>query len=107
VEIDLDGRNPSEFRLCVMDSGPGVAEEFLPSFFDPFAKRSTIDDHGVGLGLSIAKRAIVASHGTISAQNRSGGGLLIVITLPAVTSHADAEMPQMARLDYLSQETAR
>lgn len=96
VEIDLDGRNPSEFRLSVMDSGPGVAEEFLPYFFDPFAKRSAIDDHGVGLGLSIAKRAIVASHGIISAQNRPGGGLLIAITLPAVTSHADTEMPQMA-----------
>lgn len=96
VEIDLDGRSPREFRLRVMDSGPGVAEEFLPYFFDPFAKRSAIDDHGVGLGLSIAKRAIVASHGTISAQNRSGGGLLISITLPAVTSHAYADMPQMA-----------
>lgn len=96
VEIELDGRDPREFRLRVMDSGPGVAEQFLASFFDPFAKRSVTDDHGVGLGLSIAKRAIVASHGTISARNRSGGGLLISIVLPAVTSHADVEAPQMA-----------
>jgi two-component system OmpR family sensor kinase len=108
VEIDLDGRDPHEFRLQVMDSGPGVAEEFLPFFFDAFAKRSATDDHSVGLGLSIAKRAIVASHGTISAQNRPQGGLLISITLPAVTSHAGMEMPQIAEAgNPLSPEMAR
>lgn len=108
VEIDLDGRDPREFRLQVMDRGPGVAEEFLPSFFDPFAKRSATEDHGVGLGLSIAKRAIVASHGAISVRNRPGGGLLIAIALPAETSYAYVEAPQMAQAgELLVTETAR
>ena len=97
VEIELDGTDPRQFHLRILDSGPGVAEEFLPSFFDPFAKRSAMDDHGVGLGLSIAKRAIVACNGTITAQNRPGGGLAISITLPAVTSHAESDVPEMAQ----------
>jgi two-component system sensor histidine kinase KdpD len=76
--------------------------------FEAFAQRSATADHSVGLGLSIAKRAIVASHGTISARNRPQGGLLISITLPAVTSHAGMEMPQIAEAgNPLSPEMAR
>ncbi|OSQ37431.1 sensor histidine kinase [Thalassospira mesophila] len=37
---------------------------------------------GFGLGLSIAQRAILAHGGTIAAQNRAGGGLIVRITLP-------------------------
>jgi two-component system OmpR family sensor kinase len=92
IEITLDG-NGKEYRLAVMDNGPGVAEEFLPSFFEPFAKRSATDDHsGVGLGLSIAKRAIVANQGTISVSNRPTGGLMIVIALPAAANQAAMEL---------------
>ncbi|HEY2859985.1 MAG TPA: ATP-binding protein [Terracidiphilus sp.] len=91
VEIELDGTSPYEFIVRVMDSGPGVAAEFLPDFFEPFAKRSATEDPGVGLGLSIAKRAIIACSGEISARNRKGGGLDISIRLPAVTSHSSTE----------------
>jgi two-component system OmpR family sensor kinase len=97
VEIELDATNSGEFRLRILDTGPGVPEEFLPSFFEPFAKRSAMDDHGVGLGLSIAKRAIIACNGTITVHNRTEGGLAISITLPAVTSHAGANIPQFVQ----------
>ncbi|MDB5740544.1 MAG: hypothetical protein JWP16_1584 [Alphaproteobacteria bacterium] len=90
VELSLTDRGDQEFAVTVIDSGPGVPEQFLPSFFDPFAKRSVTDEHGVGLGLSIAKRAIIATRGTISAQNRPTGGLMITITLPAASVSMDA-----------------
>jgi two-component system OmpR family sensor kinase len=76
-------RNGDTFHLEVLDNGPGVREEFLPAFFKPFVRRSLAHEQGVGLGLSIAKRAIVANYGSISARNRPGGGLIIAITLPA------------------------
>lgn len=95
VMLELDGREPGELRLTVTDSGPGVAEEYLPTFFDPFAKRSASDEHGVGLGLAIAKRAIIACNGTVSACNRRGGGLMISIRLPAVTSHSDVALAEL------------
>ena len=88
VMVELDGHDAGAFCLGILDNGPGVAEECLPFFFDPFAKRAPSDDHSVGLGLSIARRAIVASNGTIMARNRTGGGLAIAITLPAVAAHA-------------------
>ncbi|MDB5734622.1 MAG: hypothetical protein JWN16_1259 [Alphaproteobacteria bacterium] len=90
VELSLTEHGDQEFAVTVTDSGPGVPEQFLPSFFDPFAKRSVTDEHGVGLGLSIAKRAIIATRGTISAQNRPTGGLMITITLPAASVSMDA-----------------
>ena len=89
VEVTLDSRQEDRFHLSVLDRGPGVSEKFLPSFFEPFARRSADDDHsGVGLGLSIAKRAILATNGTISVANRPTGGLAIAIVLPAALNHA-------------------
>lgn len=96
IAVTLEGNNGREFRLGIQDNGPGVAEECLPFFFEPFAKRSPTDDHSVGLGLSIAKRAIVACNGSISARNRGDGGLAIAIALPAVASHAYAEAVEPA-----------
>lgn len=87
VQITLT-RIGDNFELNVFDNGPGVREEFLPSFFQPFVRRSLVHEQGVGLGLSIAKRAIVANYGSISAQNRVGGGLAISITLPAESAGA-------------------
>jgi two-component system, OmpR family, sensor kinase len=82
IQVTLN-RSAGAFHLRVLDNGPGVREEFLPSFFEPFVRRSLAHEQGVGLGLSIAKRAIVANYGSISAQNRAQGGLMISITLPA------------------------
>lgn len=88
VEVTLEGKNDGNFYLAVMDRGPGVSAEFLPSFFEPFARRSTDNEHGgVGLGLSIAKRAVLATGGMISVANRENGGLAIFITLPAALQH--------------------
>lgn len=81
VQVALN-RKGNVFHLSVLDNGPGVREEFLPSFFEPFVRRSLAHEQGVGLGLSIAKRAIVANDGAIAAHNRPGGGLEIAITLP-------------------------
>jgi signal transduction histidine kinase len=41
---------------------------------------------GSGLGLAISKRCIEACGGTVTAQNREGGGLEVVIILPSPQS---------------------
>jgi signal transduction histidine kinase len=56
--------------IRVRDRGPGVPEESLPRLFDPFYRVADARDRqsgGVGLGLSITKRA-VAFHGGRSKQ---------------------------------------
>jgi len=80
VSVTVDGgRNACAIRIA--DHGPGVPGESLGRIFEPFVRLGKGKSHGVGLGLAIAKRAIVVHGGTIAAENREGAGLAIVITL--------------------------
>jgi len=45
-------------------------------------------NQGYGLGLAIAERAIAAHGGTISAHNRTSGGLCVVVCLPPASVDA-------------------
>ncbi|MGO4879728.1 MAG: sensor histidine kinase [Bryobacteraceae bacterium] len=68
----------------IRDYGPGVPEEALERIFDAFYRVDTARDRasgGAGLGLSIARRAIVLHKGTIRARN-ADPGLLVEIDLP-------------------------
>lgn len=69
----------------IADDGPGIPEEMLTRAFEPFfrvdAARTSTD--GAGLGLAIAKEIIVRHRGRLSLANRSGGGLIQTIEMPA------------------------
>jgi signal transduction histidine kinase len=73
--------------VTVRDHGPGVPEAKLPYIFDPFFRveesRECVTG-GIGLGLSIARRAIQLHQGTITAEN-SSPGLRVQITIPRNT----------------------
>jgi two-component system, OmpR family, sensor histidine kinase BaeS len=79
--VRIDGRSTAEgIVLEVVDDGPGIPPELLPTVFDRFAKSA--DSRGSGLGLAIA-RAIVESHGgRIAADSPPGGGTTIRLVLP-------------------------
>ena len=83
VEVEAIERPAGRLLLRVLDRGPGVAEEDLPHIFEPFFRgvRDSVD-HGFGLGLAIARRAIDAHGGSIAITNREGGGLAVEISLP-------------------------
>jgi two-component system sensor histidine kinase KdpD len=72
-------------EVRVADGGPGVPSEHLPYLFDKFYR---VDGRkpgtGIGLGLAISKGLVEAHGGSIWANNRPGGGLEIVFTLPVV-----------------------
>jgi two-component system OmpR family sensor kinase len=82
VETSLsDSRE--HYLVRVLDTGPGVPQHELADVFTPFfrsAESAVTDGHG--LGLAIARRAIEAHGGTISASNRRAGGLAVVMALP-------------------------
>jgi len=80
LESGISGK---QFRLAVLDRGPGVSETELTRIFQPFF-RGTVQPSstGYGLGLAIAKRVVASLGGTIVAANRSGGGLAVEILLP-------------------------
>jgi two-component system sensor histidine kinase CpxA len=74
-------------KITISDSGPGVPEELLTQIFDPFVRvdqsRNSASG-GLGLGLSIARRAVLLHHGTINAKNLHPG-LQVTISLPTGT----------------------
>ena len=83
VEISLS-LSDSHAVVAVRDYGPGVPEEALPRLFDAFYRVGPHRDRnsgGIGLGLSIARRAIELHHGVIRARNAQPG-LQVEMELP-------------------------
>jgi two-component system OmpR family sensor kinase len=71
-----------EFEIVISDQGPGVAEADLDQLFRPFFRGQQKRRDGIGLGLTIAQRAVTAHHGRIEARNLPDGGLSVTICLP-------------------------
>jgi signal transduction histidine kinase len=68
----------------IRDHGPGVSEELLSQIFKPFFRVEEARDTnsgGIGLGLSIAMRAVQVHQGAITAENAKPG-LKVQIVLP-------------------------
>ena len=95
IQVHLAALN-GRARITTRDRGPGVPESSLPLLFEPFYR---VDSHrnresgGVGLGLSIARRAVELHHGQIKASNAQPG-LSVEITLPLVEKAGEAKGPR-------------
>ncbi len=87
VEVTL-AEDADNTTIEIRDHGPGVPEELLSQIFKPFFRVEAARDAnsgGVGLGLSIAMRAVQLHQGTIRGENASPG-LRVKITLPCLPS---------------------
>ena len=72
-------------RIVVRDSGTGVPAQALEEIFKPFYRVDTDRNRGTGgagLGLAIARRAVAAHGGTITARNAEPG-LEVTINIPS------------------------
>ena len=74
-----------EVRVIVDDDGPGVPPSDLERVFEPFvrleASRSR-ETGGAGLGLAIARSIFRGHGGDVRLENRPGGGLRAIASLP-------------------------
>lgn len=86
VEVSTTARD-GRAVLAVANTGPTIPPEAVGRLFQPFLRldgRRVGHDSGHGLGLSIVD-AIAAAHGAaITARARTGGGLSIEVTFPAI-----------------------
>ncbi len=90
IAVSTDDRN---VIVTVADRGCGIAEEDLQHIFQKFyTTRSKDPDtrYGIGLGLAICQSIVEAHGGTISAENRAGGGASFTFTLPLGGEKNDA-----------------
>jgi two-component system sensor histidine kinase CpxA len=84
VEVSVT-REPYKVNISISDDGSGIPEAELQKIFEPFYRVSVAREResgGVGLGLSIAYRAIQTHGGEIRAFNNENGGLKLIIHLP-------------------------
>lgn len=87
VEVTAEpGQQRGGIEIRVADRGPGLPEPQLEKIFEPFYRVEEARDRatgGHGLGLAIAAAAVRRHQGEISARNRAGGGLELIVRLPS------------------------
>lgn len=71
-------------RVSITDTGVGIQPEDLPRIFERFYKADrSRGGGGTGLGLAVARHAVEAHGGAISAESIPGEGSTFVFTVPA------------------------
>ena len=71
--------------VVVADAGPGIPEAEQARVLEPFTRGDASRNRakgGMGLGLAIARAAILREGGALALANRAEGGLRVTITLP-------------------------
>jgi signal transduction histidine kinase len=84
IALGLD-RATEGWRLSVADRGPGMSDAEKAGAFERFYRGPQAADRygeGVGLGLPVAKSIVEAHGGTLTLEDRDGGGLVAVVMLP-------------------------
>ena len=90
IDPDSNGAAAESVIVCIKDRGPGVPEQNLPNIFRPFYRVDMAREGstgGFGVGLAIAERAVHLHGGSITATNRTDGGLEVNISLPSTSVH--------------------
>lgn len=88
-------REPGSAVLTVEDRGCGLTDEERAAAFEPFyqsPRARLLGRGGVGLGLSVVRRVVRASRGTIQVDSIPGAGSRFTIRLP----EAEAPVPATA-----------
>lgn len=71
----------------IQDECGGIKVEKIHSLFEPYIKEDS-DKSGLGLGLSITKRAIQLIQGSIKVENHPGSGCTFIVEIPQKFSPA-------------------
>lgn len=89
IKLTANVKNEA-LEISVADQGKGIPQESIKLIFEKFyqAPNQTFKKpEGSGLGLAISRKIIELHHGTIRAENRSGGGANIIFSIPLSKSN--------------------
>ncbi|WP_248958158.1 sensor histidine kinase [Sphaerisporangium perillae] len=87
--------------LTVANTGPVVPPEAVEQIFEPFQRLGTARTgrgEGLGLGLSIVRAIATAHDATVTTTARPEGGLTVVVTFPAMSTHAPLTSPRLEQV---------
>ncbi len=86
VSLSLAVVETGGFRLCVSDTGIGIAPENLPKVLVPFVQVDSAYNRkyqGTGLGLPLTKAFAVLHGGTLTIDSTVGRGTSVTVLFPA------------------------
>ncbi|MET0623818.1 MAG: ATP-binding protein, partial [Pyrinomonadaceae bacterium] len=92
VQVRMERVN-SHIEVAVVDTGAGIAPEFLPHVFDRFRQadqRTTRRHGGLGLGLAIVRHLVELHGGSVRAESEGEGrGSTFTVMLPVAPVYAN------------------
>ncbi len=91
VDVSVVSRG-GEIEVAVADRGPGVAPEMRERIFHAFTQAdssSTRTHEGLGIGLYLARRIMLAHGGGIRVADRDGGGSVFTLSFQAFEEPPD------------------
>ena len=72
----------------VLDRGTGLDPALRTKLFEPYVSTKR---RGSGLGLSLARDVATQHHGTVTLEDRAGGGAAARLTLPRLDDSAKGD----------------
>jgi len=73
----------NRLRLCVLDSGSGIADTVRGDLFRRYLRQPTVEDNrfGLGLGMVLLRTAAATHGGTVLVDHPAGSGTRVTMTL--------------------------
>lgn len=92
LRVSLGLGSDEQVKVCIVDTGVGIAERDLPHVFDPFFTSKTAGE-GNGLGLMVADNIVTDHGGKIEATSNIGEGTEFCILFPTERARPRSPSP--------------
>jgi signal transduction histidine kinase len=74
-----------DLLLSVKDNGPGIPEANRSRIFDAFYTTKDVG-RGMGMGLTITRRVVLAMGGSLTVKSQVGGGTEFLVRVPSAAA---------------------
>lgn len=95
IDITCEYQENNLIRLCIADTGPGIAPENFAQLFKPFERLGAefTEIEGTGIGLALSKQLAELMGGILGFDSALGKGSMFWIELPLAPETTPTETP--------------